>query len=94
MSLNLEITHGLIFAESASMALASRIGKSAAHTLVEHASRLAIQDKKHLRDVLMADPDFSKHFTAQQTEALFDTRNYLGSADAFIQCVLDDHKKN
>jgi len=39
MKLNLDATQGLIFAEAVSMALASHIGKSAAHTLVEAASR-------------------------------------------------------
>src|SRR6266436_3779549 len=47
---NLEATHGLIYAEGVAMALGSHIGKSAAHTLVESASKQARESRKHLRE--------------------------------------------
>src|SRR5207253_3740771 len=37
MRVNLDLTHGLVLAEAASMALAPSIGRSAAHELIEHA---------------------------------------------------------
>ena len=39
-------------AEAVTMALAEKIGKSDAHHLIEAASKKAVKDKKHLRDVL------------------------------------------
>src|SRR5438876_10440044 len=52
MRANLDATQGLIMAEAVSMALAEKIGKSEAHHLVEAASKKAVAEKKHLRDVL------------------------------------------
>ena len=53
MRANLEATGGLIMAEAVAMALAEKIGKSDAHHLVEAASKKAVAEKKHLRDVLV-----------------------------------------
>ncbi len=55
MRANLDATSGLIMAEAVAMALAEKIGKSDAHHLVEAASKKAVAEKKHLRDVLAAD---------------------------------------
>ena len=52
MRANLEPTGGQIMAEAVSMALAEKVGKSDAHHLIEAASKKAVADKKHLRDVL------------------------------------------
>src|SRR3982074_1003649 len=57
MRVNLDATRGLIMAEAVTMALAEKIGKSEAHHLVEAASKKAIAEKKHLRDVLTKAPD-------------------------------------
>src|SRR5881394_3572701 len=42
MRANLEVTRGLIYAESVSGALAKKIGRAAAHALVERACRRAV----------------------------------------------------
>src|SRR5438128_8284385 len=55
MRANLDATHGLIMAEAVTFALAEKIGKSDAHHLVEAASKKAVAEKKHLREVLTAD---------------------------------------
>ncbi len=55
MRSNLDATHGLIMAEAVTFALAETIGKSDAHHLVEAASKRAVAEKKHLREVLSAD---------------------------------------
>src|SRR5438128_4598339 len=56
MRANLDATHGLIMAEAVTFALAVKIGKSDAHHLIEAASKKAVKEKKHLRDVLTGDP--------------------------------------
>ncbi len=94
MASNIEITQGLIFPEAVSMALAAHIGKATSHKIVEEASRRAIHEHNHLRDILADEPQFSSFFTPQQIEAMFDARNYLGSAGAFINQVLHSYKKD
>jgi len=84
MSVNLEATHGLIYAESASMLLATRLGKAAAHDLLEKASRKASKERKHPRDVLFEDPTVRAHFSNADIAKLFDPLSYLGVSGEFI----------
>ena len=81
---NLEITHGLIYAEAVTMVLGKQIGKAAAHQLMESASRKAIERKMHLREVLSADVEVSSRLTAAELEKLFDPQNYTGMASQFV----------
>lgn len=90
MSANLDTTHGLIFAEAVSMALADRMGKIPAHMLVEAACEKARAGKRNLKDVLREDHGLHSHLTPADLEGLFDVRNYLGSADEFVRRVLAD----
>ena len=66
MRANLDATHGLIMAEAVTFALAEKIGKSDAHHLVEAASKKAVAEKKHLRDVLTA--GFEGHRAARRRQ--------------------------
>jgi 3-carboxy-cis,cis-muconate cycloisomerase len=84
MRQNLEITQGLIFAEAITMSLGKHIGKPAAHQLIEIASRKAVAEKKHLRDVLSADPEVTSHLSTAELEKLFEPLNYTGVAGQFI----------
>ena len=52
MRRNLDVTHGLVTAEAVSAALAPKLGREAAHGLVEAACRRAIEQDKPLREVL------------------------------------------
>jgi len=88
---NLQLTRGLIFAEAASMALASRVGKSEAHKIVEAASRRAVLKGKHLADMLAEDPQVTPHLSPKDVEAIFDSRSYRGEAERFIDRVLATH---
>ena len=85
---NFDATQGLIFAEAVSMALADRMGKMPAHLLVEAACKKARAEKRHLKGVLQEDHGLHGHLTPADLESLFDVRNYLGSADEFVQRVL------
>jgi len=89
---NLQLTRGLIFAEAASMALASRIGKSEAHKIVEAASRKAVLEKIDLSDVLAEDPQVTAHLSPEDVERIFDSRSYRGEAERFIDRVLATHR--
>src|ERR1700716_1427486 len=89
MRANLDATHGLIMAEAVTMALAEKIGKSEAHHLVEAASKKAIAEKKHLRDVLTKDPDVTTHLSANKLAKLFEPMAYQGASQALIDRLLD-----
>jgi 3-carboxy-cis,cis-muconate cycloisomerase len=84
MQRNLEVTHGLIFAEAVAMTLAKHVGKRAAHQIVEAAVRQAFGEKKHLREVLAANPEASRHLSSSDLKSLFEPANYAGMADQFI----------
>ncbi|MEJ3908108.1 hypothetical protein WGV45_09160, partial [Campylobacter jejuni] len=70
MRVNLDATQGLIMAEAVTFALADKIGKSDAHHLIEAASKKAVADKKHLRDVLSADAKVTAHLDTKRIAGL------------------------
>lgn len=88
MRVNLEATGGLIMAEAVTFALAETIGKSAAHHLIETASKQAVAEKKHLRDVLAADAKVTAHLDAGAIAELFEPMAYQGASQALIDRLL------
>lgn len=89
MRSNLDATQGLIMAEAVTFALADKIGKSDAHHLIEAASKRAVAEKKHLREILAADSQVTAHLTPEQITALFEPMAYQGSSQALIDRLLD-----
>jgi len=87
---NLDATRGLIFAEAVTMALGNHIGKMPAHMLVELACKKARLENRDLKDVLRAEPGINVHLKPADLDALFDVRNYLGSAEEFVSRVLTE----
>jgi 3-carboxy-cis,cis-muconate cycloisomerase len=94
MQENLEATQGMIFAEAVTMALAEKLGKAAAHEVVEAACERARRDKRHLRDVVLGDQQATAHLSAMQIAGLFDPRKYLGMAEVFVDRVVAGSKKD
>jgi 3-carboxy-cis,cis-muconate cycloisomerase len=90
---NLDATHGLIMAEAISFALAEKIGKSDAHHLVEGASKKAVAEKKHLRDVLSGDSKVTTHLDAKRLAELFEPMAYQGASQALIDRLLASLQK-
>src|SRR5580704_13228040 len=88
MRINLDATNGLIMAEAVAMALAEKIGKRDAHHLVEAASKKAVAEKKHLRDVLAQDAKISAHLSADKLTKLFEPMAYQGVSQALIDRLL------
>jgi 3-carboxy-cis,cis-muconate cycloisomerase len=85
---NLASTRGLIFAEAVTMALAEKLGKAAAHEVVEQACTTARREKRLLRDVVLGDERVTAHVSAEDVDRLFDARKYLGLAEAFVDRVM------
>jgi 3-carboxy-cis,cis-muconate cycloisomerase len=88
MRVNLDETRGLIMAEAVTFALAEKIGKSQAHHLIEAASKKAVAEKKHLRDVLAAEPKVTSHLGAAQLAKLFEPMAYQGVSQTLIDRLL------
>ena len=88
MRRNLDATHGLILAEAVSAALATKLGREAAHGLIEEACRRAVEQNKPLRDVLAKDAKVGKLLSAADLDRLFDPAHYLGVAEQFVDRVL------
>jgi 3-carboxy-cis,cis-muconate cycloisomerase len=88
MRTNLDTTSGLIMAEAVSMALAEKIGKIDAHHLIERASKKAIVEGRHLRDVLAGDRTVMAHLDADALTRLFDPMAYQGASQALIDRLI------
>jgi len=89
MCSNLDATQGLIMAEAVTFALAETIGKSDAHHLIEAASKRAVAEKKHLREVLSADSQITTHLSPEKIASLFEPMAYQGASQALIDRLLD-----
>jgi 3-carboxy-cis,cis-muconate cycloisomerase len=94
MRANLDLTHGLIMGEAVMLALGARIGRMAAHKLVEKASQQAAASGRHLREVLGEDEEVSRHLPPEALDKLFDPASYRGESDAFVGRVLDSYERS
>ena len=88
MRANLEANQGLVFAEKASMLLASRLGRAAAHKLLQEATRRSLAQKRRLAEVLGEIPEAAQQLDSGDLSKLEDPEDYLGSAEAFRQRLL------
>jgi len=88
MRANLDLTDGLIMAEAVAFALAEKIGKSQAHHLVEAASKRAIAERKHLREVLVGNDEVTAQLGADRMAKLMEPLNYQGASQALIDRLL------
>jgi 3-carboxy-cis,cis-muconate cycloisomerase len=88
MRANLDATGGLIMAEAVTMALAEKLGKSEAHHLIEAASKKAVAEKKHLRDILAGDSQVAALLGDDGLARLFEPMAYQGASQALIDRLL------
>jgi 3-carboxy-cis,cis-muconate cycloisomerase len=88
MRQNLDVTHGLIFAEAVTMALAEKMPRSEAHELVQLACKRAQSSRRDLRSILAQDAITKANLSDTELDRLFTPANYLGVADQFIDRVL------
>jgi 3-carboxy-cis,cis-muconate cycloisomerase len=88
MKENLAATHGLIFSEAVSFALAKKLGKEEAHRLVEATAKQAIKDKRHLRDAMLADKKITEIVPPDELKKLFEPSNYQGTSQTLIDRLL------
>jgi 3-carboxy-cis,cis-muconate cycloisomerase len=87
MLANLELTKGLIYAENLALALAQEIGKSAAHESIEKACKKAIEEKRHLKEVVL-----EMNIELADLDALFDPKNAIGLSLELIDQVVKKYQ--
>lgn len=93
MRQNMEITQGLVMAEPVSLALAATLGRAHAHEIIESACHTAIDSGQHLQQVLQVDARVAPLLGSERLAVLFDPLSYTGEATAFIDRVLDTHRR-
>lgn len=91
MRANLELTQGLVLAEAVSIALAQKIGRDAAHHLIEQCCKQAVREGVHLRTVLGANAEVSAQLSADELDRLLDAAHYLGQARRWVERAVAEH---
>jgi 3-carboxy-cis,cis-muconate cycloisomerase len=89
---NLDSTNGLVLAEAVSIALAKRLGRDAAHHLIEQCCRSAVEQGSHLRQVLGQHPRVSAELSSTELDHLLDPANYLGQAERWVERAVAEHE--
>jgi 3-carboxy-cis,cis-muconate cycloisomerase len=85
---NLELTGGLVLAESVSVALGERIGRSAAHEIVEAASRRAAAGRRPFREELLDDEAIRSRLSRDDLDRALDVDGYAGEAAELVERAL------
>lgn len=88
---NLELTKGLVLAEAVSIALAQRVGRDAAHHLIEQCCRRAVEQGVHLRQVLGAEPQVTAQLSTEELDRLLAPAHYLGQSRRWVQRAVAEH---
>jgi 3-carboxy-cis,cis-muconate cycloisomerase len=87
---NLELTDGLILAERVAFAVAERYGHDRAHDAVREAVGRAAASGRTFEEELRADRRIE--LSDEELSELLDPTTYLGSAEAFVDRALEQHR--
>lgn len=88
MRANLAATRGVIFSERAAMLLGKKIGRAAAHRILEEAVRRSVEQDRKLSEVLGEMPEARDHVDASSLHGLDIPEHYLGAAGEFQDRLL------
>jgi 3-carboxy-cis,cis-muconate cycloisomerase len=94
MRANIESVNGVIFAERAAALLAPKLGRDAAHKIMEAATRKCAAEGRRLADVLREIPEVTDHLDRATLEGIENPEEYLGSAEAFRMALLSRDKND
>jgi 3-carboxy-cis,cis-muconate cycloisomerase len=89
MRANLDLTQGQVMAEAVTLALGAKIGRQAAHDVVERACRIASLNGRHLRSVLEQDGVIGANLSTRELDQAFDPNQHDGVTFQFIQRVVE-----
>ncbi len=93
MSANLDLSGGLIMAESLAMALAPHLGRPEAQHLVKALCDRAVRSGVHLRQAALEEAHVQTILSPEEIDRALDPGTYLGSADAFIDRALASYRE-
>src|SRR6266581_1791187 len=93
MSANLELTQGLIMAESLTMALAPHVGRPEAQRLVQTLCERAVRLGVHLREVVLEEESVLRMLSSEEIDRALDPGAYLGSTNVFIDHALASYRE-
>ncbi|WP_460367774.1 3-carboxy-cis,cis-muconate cycloisomerase [Pseudomonas sp. Tul1A2] len=91
MARNLELTQGLVLAEAVSIVLAQRVGRDAAHHLLEQCCKRAVAEQRHLRAVLGDEPQVTAELSDAELDQLLNPAHYLGQAKTWVERAVAEH---
>ena len=94
MRANIDTTHGLVFAERAMMLLARKLGRDAAHTIVEEATRKSAADGRNLSEILAEMHEVTAHVDVSALRQLQVPEQYLGSAEIFRKALVSSARNS
>ncbi len=92
MSANLDLTRGLIMAESLTMALALHVGKPEAYRIVQDVCNRVVDSDMDLRQASLEDVRVRSSLSLEEIDRALDPAGYLGSANAFIDRTLEAYR--
>jgi 3-carboxy-cis,cis-muconate cycloisomerase len=93
MSVNLDLTGGLIMAESLAMALAPHVGRTEAQRIVVALCERAVRSGMHLRQVALEEARVQSILSAEEIDRALEPAAYLGSSDVFIDRALASYRE-
>lgn len=93
MNANLNLSNGLIMAESLTMALAPHMGRPAAGRLVKALCDQAINAGIDLRQAALSNEQVQAILTPEAINHALEPGNYLGSTESFIDRALEAYRK-
>ncbi len=94
MRQNLANTRGVNFAERVMMLLAAELGRDVAHKLLEDAIQKSVRQNKDLSTLLAELPEVSSRLDRSVLDQLAIPEQYLGSAEAFREALLNGTTSN
>lgn len=93
MGANLDLTGGLIMAESLTMALAQKVGRPEAQRIVKAACDTSVRLGINLLQAVLAEKRVCSHLSLEEIDYALDPNNYLGSTDMFIDRALASYRE-
>ncbi|HET6867115.1 MAG TPA: 3-carboxy-cis,cis-muconate cycloisomerase [Solirubrobacteraceae bacterium] len=92
MRADMDLTGGLVMSESVAAALASSMGRSDAHDLVEKAARRSVESGREFRAVLLELPEVADGLGEDGLDRALDPAGYLGVSAELIDRALAGHR--
>jgi 3-carboxy-cis,cis-muconate cycloisomerase len=85
---HLDANGRIALSEAVSFALAAKIGKRNAHSLLEQITHTAMERKISLREALIDSPAIRERLSIEEIDEALDAQKYLGSSEIYIANVL------